>query len=89
MNKQLPKSRQWFIINPDFKKGKCENPNNPNCGQSDKLLWIKTERVRLFATNKLYVCAKCAKKDFELVGLWANTWEKEFPAKQKDFKNYV
>jgi hypothetical protein len=73
---------EWYIITPNYSSGKCENPQAPNCGQSDKLLWIKKEgKPKLFTPGKLYVCAECVKKDFKLVGDWAQTWEKEFTKK--------
>jgi len=72
-------NQQWFIITPNFKRGKCENPKAPNCKNSDKLLWIKSvKKPKLFTNGKFYVCGECAKRDFKLVGLWANTWEKDF-----------
>ena len=77
---------EWFILTPDFKSGKCENPKLPNCGKSDKLLWLKSvKKFGIFPVEKRYICAECVKKDFKLTGLWSNSWEEEFSAEQKEF----
>lgn len=75
---------EWTIITPNFKRGKCENPQAPNCKNLDKLLWLKSiKRPGPYPVQTLYICAKCAKKDFKLVGLWAETWEKDFKNEPK------
>lgn len=84
-------NREWFIITPGFTRGKCENPLAPNCGISDKILWIETKKKPgPYPAITLHVCKKCVKKDFNLVESYWINWEKEFKLEPKfNYEEYL